>query len=576
MPSSPDRFLTLLVELQLTDLYLAIIAVTMVFFLLVVGMFFYVTIEQRKLRAVHEKNIAVLTQNEQRYRRLVKYTPFPMIVFLGEIVAYINDAGARLLNINNPEDLVDQSISKYVAPEYFAILTERFRSLSEDSVDILVNEEKMVLPDDKMIDIEMTAISILFDDKPAIQAVIKDITERKQFEAQIIYAKVKAEQSEKLKDSFIANISHEIRTPLNIILGYTGLIASLFEDRIRKDETEFFESIQRGGQRLMRTVEHILNISSIQTGNFQVHPEQIDISARVAKIAQDMQPLAQEKGLTLDFVNDCRKGLILADRYCIDQAITNLTENAIKFTNKGGVTLHVYRENQWLAIEIKDSGIGISPEYLPKVFSVFSQEIAGYSRPFEGLGLGLALTKRYIELNNGSVTVKSRKGSGSSFVIRFLSSQDDPVAILPSENQTTSAVRHVQKSASRLPRSLLVVEDDLETQKYMTSIFREEFELHIASSSVEAWDVLRHVSVDLVLMDLSLKGKDDGLQILRDIRSDSAFASLPVFIVTAHAFPEDKERSLAAGCDRYFSKPFSIEELRNAIVEFLQEAESSA
>jgi PAS domain S-box-containing protein len=575
MPSSPDHFLILLAEALPTEAYLAIIACTAVFFLLIVGMFFFVQIEQRKLRAVHEKNIAVLTQNEQRYRRLVKFSPFPMIVFLEESIAYINDAGARLLQVNNPDDMIGRSLVTYVAPEYATALSDRFRMLRREMLDLQINEEKLVFPDGKMINVEITIIPILFDDKPAIQAVVKDITERKQFESQIIYAKEKAEQSEKLKDYFIANISHEIRTPLNIILGYSGLITTLFEDRIRSDETEFFASIQRGGQRLMRTVEHILNISSIQTGNFQTHPEPLDIAARVSKLVQDMRPMAQEKGLILEYTENCADSFIIADRYCIDQALTNLMENAIKFTNKGGISLQVYRENQWIAIEIKDSGIGISPEYLPKVFSVFSQEIAGYSRPFEGLGLGLALTKRYIELNQGSVTVKSRKGVGSSFIIRFLATQPEPTLLPSEEPSIEAATPRLRQATPAGSRSLLIVEDDVETQKYMNSILRHEFHIHLASSSEEAWHTLHDTHIDLILLDLSLKGKEDGLQILRDLRKDAEYASLPVFIVTAHAFPEDKERCIAAGCDRYFSKPFSISELRDTIEEFLQNSTRS-
>ena len=555
------------------DIGLVVVAGTVLFFLLVLGMLFYVLIEQRKLRAVHQKNISDLTQNEQRYRRLVKYSPFPTIVFIDDTIAYINDAGTRLLNIVDLDERADNSITRYVDGDYAAVLAERFKMLAVEKLEIMVNEEKLVLPDGHMIDIEMSAIPIMFDDKPAVQAVIKDITERKRYESEIIHAKEKAEQSEKLKDSFIANISHEIRTPLNIILGYTGLITSLFEDRIQKDEVEFFESIQRGGQRLMRTVEHILNISSIQTGTFQVRSEHLDVASRVAKTAQDMQSFAAEKGLTLDFVDESNGAYILADRYCIDQALINLTENAIKFTNKGGVTLRVFRENQWLSVEIKDSGIGISPEYLPKVFSVFSQEIAGYSRPFEGLGLGLALTKRYIELNKGSVTVKSRKGIGSAFVVRFLAIEPEQGHHELPEVNTRNILPQFHRNSNGRPRSLLLVEDDVETQKYMTSILKDDYQLHIASCRSEAWTLLRTTDIHLVLMDLSLKGAEDGLQILRELRTDASLASLPVFIVTAHAFPEDKERSLAAGCDRYFAKPFSIDELRTTIADYLERSE---
>jgi len=166
--------------------------------------------------------------------------------------------------------------------------------------------------------------------------------------------------------------------------------------------------------------------------------------------------------------------------------------------------------------------------------------------------------------------VKSRKGIGSSFVIRFLATQSVPELQTPDESRSVPVVQRAVRTIDTGVYSILVVEDDVETQKYMSSILKEEFQLHLVSSSVEAWETLRTVPVDLVLLDLSLKGNEDGLQILSTLRANHDFAAIPVFIVTAHAFPEDKERCLAAGCDRYFSKPFDIGELRDAIEEFLR------
>ncbi len=403
-----------------SEIWLAIISVTIVLLILVVGIFFIFFLQQRKILTIQQRNLEKLTESEQRYRRLVKFSPIPMAVIINGYFVYVNDAWTRLLAAISPEELLEQPLSQFNHPNYVEEAQERLRLVLEEKKEFTFIEEKMVRRDGQIINAEVTAIPIIYDGKEAVQIVAIDITERKKTEAALIAAKERAEQSDKLKDAFIANISHEIRTPLNVIMGYSNLIRSEFEDRIADDEEIFFESIKAGGDRLMRTVEHILNISSIQVGTFELRPELIEVNSRIQRFVNDMRPLADVKNLTLGFESELPSAVINVDPYCFDQALTNLMDNAIKFTHEGGVKVTVYKEDQRICIDITDTGIGISAEYLPKVFSTFSQEVTGYTRPFEGLGLGLALTKRYVEMNNGMVTVKSRKGKGTTFTMQFL------------------------------------------------------------------------------------------------------------------------------------------------------------
>lgn len=555
---------------------LAAISVTVVILLLVVGIILIIILQQRKMFTLQQENLQVLTESEERYRRLVKYSPFPMLVLIDDVVVYINDAGARLLDAANPEDVANHSITNFVTPEFYEVMREKVDTLLEHGHEMAVLEERLVRTDGVVTDIDATAIPIVYDGKNALQMVIKDITERKREEAELVAAKERAEQSDRLKDAFIANISHEIRTPLNVILGYTTLLGTMFEDRLRGDEKSFFESIQRGGQRLMRTVEHILNISSIQVGTFEVRPELFDIGLRAEKLVQDLQSIAREKDLSLTFVNEAPEAVIYADRYCIDQALTNLIENAIKFTNTGGVTVRLYRETPRICLEVKDTGIGISANYLPKVFNVFSQEFSGYTRPFEGLGLGLALTKRYVELNRGSVTVKSRKGQGTSFTMRFLAAEPAPGAVEGTpEPAPERAVRRTLPARSDHKR-ILIVEDDEQTQGYMTVLFKDAYDVIIAASGAEVWETLDAGTMDTILMDLSLRGAEDGLQIIRKIRQTEPHASTPIIVITAHAYPEDRTHCFEAGCDLYFSKPFEIEQVKQAVKTMVDEGRSGA
>lgn len=254
----------------------------------------------------------------------------------------------------------------------------------------------------------------------SITGIILDITERKTAELALSAAKERAERSERLKDAFIANISHEIRTPLNIILGYTDIISHVYQPSSNEEFGECVESIRRGGARLMRTVDMILNFSRLQVGEYTLNVTDVSLSHLVRKLARDFKSFAEDKGITLTHIDDCAEATIRADEYCIVQALSNVLDNAIKFTSKGGVRLHVFQDaTGGVCVSCIDTGIGIAEEYLPSLFSRYSQEEIGFSRPYDGLGLGMALVKEYLRLNNASIAVESRKGVGTTFTMYF-------------------------------------------------------------------------------------------------------------------------------------------------------------
>lgn len=548
-----------------------ILAIISVILTLSVGIIAIIILQQKRLFNYQKHNYEILQESEERYRRLVNYSPVAMAVFLSEKIVYINDVGAKLLGVDH--DTVNNiEIRSLVHDKTITDIKRKIILNKQRGLETAIIDTQLILRSNDFKDIEVTAIPIIYDGKDAYQVVVRDVTERKRYEAELISAKEKAEQSDKLKDAFIANISHEIRTPLNVILGYSNLILSEFKDRLKEEEANFFESIERGGQRLMRTVEHILNISSIQVGTFSLHSEAIDVNSRTAKLIQDLHSIASERNLTLDFLSDIANAFIDADRYCFDQALINLIDNALKFTNQGGVRVRVYRQDTRICIDVTDTGIGIAADYLPKVFNVFSQEISGYSRPFEGLGLGLALTKKYIEMNSGSITVKSRKGIGTTFTLHFLAKDPqkdfNEIPGDRSERQLTHKSTIVHRVGNR---NILVVEDDEQTQEYMRILLKKEYNIYLASSGKEAWSILTTSQIELILLDLSLRGDEDGLQFARRIRLSAEYNTIPIIVLTAHAFPEDKSKSLAAGCDLYLAKPFQINELKQALKNFLVE-----
>jgi PAS domain S-box-containing protein len=399
----------------------------------------------------------------------------------------------------------------------------------------------------------------------AMIGVAKDITEWKRQERELITAKEMAEQSERLKDAFIANMSHEIRTPLNIIMGYSTLFASQFQDRMRPEEMEFFQSIERAGARLMRTVELILNISSIQAGSFHERQECVDLVQHVRSLIGDYQSVAAEKQLSLEFHTSSPVIQIMVDPYALDQACSNIIDNAIKFTHQGSVRVRVSVEKQFGCVSVQDTGIGISSDFLPRIFKSFTQEAAGYARPYEGLGLGLALTKAYVERNQGAIAVHSERGRGTHVAIRFRLFEG-------SEAGHAEGIQHIEAvAASSTPTlpSVLVVEDDMETQTYMRYLLSKKYHVRMTASSDEALQLIGNEHFDVVLMDLSLPGTMDGLALTREIRTQFANLDLPVIAITGHAFPRDKERCLEAGCNAYLSKPFQNDQLETLLTSMI-------
>jgi PAS domain S-box-containing protein len=385
----------------------------------------------------------------------------------------------------------------------------------------------------------------------------RDITERLRAEADLLAAKDRAEKSEALKDAFVANISHEIRTPLNIILGYTDAIAEKFAPIAGEGDRRYFDSVQRGGERLMRTVDMILSISRLQSGEFTLHPTCIDIPALMQAIVADHQPLARKKQLLLTCIDACGNALVTADEYSITQAVSNLLHNAIKFTMKGGVELRVYRNEQTqICVRCRDTGIGISQEYLPSLFSRYSQEHNGGARVYEGLGLGMALVKEYLALNHAAIAVESEKGSGTTFTITFLDEVSAAPSVIPGEARSPSAPLVAAASASQGASPVaLVIEDDDMTIDFMQVVLEEQYSIRIARSGAEAWQVLRAERVDIILMDISLADRQTGIELTQEIRQSRPHRNIPIIAVTAHAYDQDRDHCLDAGCDDFIRKP---------------------
>jgi PAS domain S-box-containing protein len=251
--------------------------------------------------------------------------------------------------------------------------------------------------------------------------IMNDITERKKFETELIKEKIKAQESDRMKSEFLAQISHEIRTPINAILSFISLIKEEVADKISDDLNTGFDIIDRNSQRLIRTIDLILNMSQVKNGSFDLQFQPTDlVSDILAPIVNQFSSSAKVKNLSLSLENHLTHQRTNIDNYTVSQIFINLIDNAIKYTNKGEVKISVYtNSSEKVCVDISDTGIGISNEYLNKIFKPFSQEDTGYTRKYDGTGLGLALVKKYCEMNYAEIKVKSEKGNGSVFSVIF-------------------------------------------------------------------------------------------------------------------------------------------------------------
>lgn len=240
-----------------------------------------------------------------------------------------------------------------------------------------------------------------------------DITERKRFEQQLILAKEEAEAMNRLKTAFLANMSHEIRTPLTSVIGFADLLRS----SLPAESRELATFIVRGGTRLLATLNAMLDLARLESGEMQLRQEPVDVVEELREAVDLLQPVARERDLRLVFKTTMLELNAVMDRQSLHRIATNLLMNAIKFTQEGDITLTLDSDKNRIIFSVQDAGLGIDPRFLPRVFEAFQQESTGIARSHEGIGLGLTICKRLVDLMQGQITVTSEKYQGSTFTV---------------------------------------------------------------------------------------------------------------------------------------------------------------
>ncbi len=377
---------------------------------------------------------------------------------------------------------------------------------------------------------------------------------------ELLVSKEKAEAAGRLKTHFLSLMSHELRTPMVGILGYSEV---LIEEITEASLKEFALNLNESALRLKSTLEMIMNLTKLESATCMVTPAIFNLPDRVNELLKNHLLKASLKGLALLVVNRLSAPEVVLDQTMFDIILNNLVENAIKYTDQGTVTVELFDEvledQHFSCISVTDTGMGIPIEMHQIIFEEFRQVHKGATRNFEGVGLGLSLVKKYVEMQNGTVHLESAIGEGSKFTVRLKPGIPHEGEL---QNTGTPAVakEKPQTSPSQKPK-ILVVEDD-RINADITQLFLEEVvDLDIVKDAVSAVTLAGSNDYALILMDINLGRGLSGIEATKLIRQIDKHRETPIVAFTAFAEADDEKSFLSQGCTHYFPKPFTRDKL---------------
>ena len=489
-----------------------------------------------------------LFRNEARFRALVQRSS-DVVVVAGRagVLTYVSPAVERLLGYT-ADALTGTPGLDLVHPDDRARARDALAGAGRGGPGPPQVEVRVRHADGHYVFVEGVGKDLSGD--PAVGGLVlnlRDATERRRAQAALLQAKRQAEEVAALKSTFLTNMSHEIRTPLTAILGFADVLAEEVED---ENQQEFVELIARSGRRLMDTLNSVLDLARLEGGRGELAESRVDLAALVAESVAMFRPAAAERGLALRA--DLSDGPLVAalDEPAVARVLHNLIGNAIKFTEAGGVTVAGRAvadgpEGPAVAVEVRDTGVGIDAAFLPRLFGEFEQESSGAARTHEGVGLGLAISRQLVERMGGTIRVESAKGVGTAFTVTF------PAAdAAPADGDRPLA---------------LVVDDDDRARAVAARTLDRRFRVAEAADGDGALAAVERERPAVAVLDIHLGSSISGEDVVRRLRASPAFADLPVVAVTAYALPGDRARLLAAGFDAYVTKPYARAALLDAV-----------
>jgi PAS domain S-box-containing protein len=496
-----------------------------------------------------KKNKKALMASEIRYRSLFESAKDGILILDAETgkIVDVNPFLIELLGFSY-DQFIEKSIWEIGVFKDILANHEKFAELKQNKY-VRYTDLPLETKDGRTIHVEFVSNVYLADTQNVIQCNIRDITSRIFIENELIKAKERAEQSDNLKTAFLANMSHEIRTPMNGILGFANLLKT--PNLSGEEQQDYIKIIERSGLRMLNIINDIISISKIESGLVELSITESNINKQIEYIYTFFKQEIADKDmqLTVNYPPSGMQTIIFTDREKLFSILTNLVKNAIKYSEKGTIEMGFYKKGEFLEFYVKDTGTGIDRARQKAIFERFIQADIADRMARQGAGLGLAISKAYVEMLGGKIWVESEKDIGSCFFFTipcFLHS--------PKPARKTNDNIDCEADIPTNSLNILIVDDD-ETSDLLVGIMLEKISrktLH-AKDGFEAIELCRNnKDTDLILMDIKMP-RMDGYEATRGIRQFNK--EVIIIAQTAYGLAGDREKAIEAGCNEYLSKP---------------------
>ncbi len=509
--------------------------------------------EKLHLEKLVKEKINDIEQSEEKFRSVFENSPIGKSITGIDGSLEVNQSFCDILGYSEPE-LKRIKWQEITDPDDISINTSIVQELLDGKKDKTQFEKRYIHKNGSIIWADViSAIKKDKDNKPDYFITsIQNITERKQFENELIKAKEKAEESDRLKSAFLANMSHEIRTPMNGILGFTSLLEK--PNLTEETRDQYLQIIKKSGDRMLNTVNDLITISKIETGQEELHLKEVNSYILVKDIFEFFKPSAESKGLDFIYEHLCtnKHDLIHLDTTKFTSIAHNLIRNAIKFTDKGSIIVTSYKDDKYLTFSVGDTGHGIPKDRQKAIFDRFVQADLTDKNALEGSGLGLSIVKSYVEMMGGKISLDSEMGKGSCFTVKI------PIGLTKREplKQTENIIN---SSDIKLKKILIAEDDDISYQHLAITLEPYANEILHAIDGEKAVQMAKdNNDLDLIMMDIKMPVMDgyEATKIIREFNKD-----VIVIAQTAYALSDDRRNVIAKGCNNYISKPINEKEL---------------
>lgn len=510
------------------------------------------------MRLPDGEQIYTLRSADQPYRLMVEQMhEGALTLSSGGIILYCNTRFAELLDSSSIE-ITGQPIDEFLSPA------------DRDKLEVLLgaprfrDEFTLLTRGGRAIPAQLSATALVIDDVRTSAVVVSDLTPERTEKA--------LRESNRLKDEFLATLSHELRTPLNVILGWTRMLLSGHLDPAGKQRA--LELVDRNAHAQAQIVSDLVDMSRITTGKLRLELQPMPVLPALEAAADSLQLAAQAKGVDFETAWRVENAVVIADATRFQQILWNLLSNALKFTPPGGrISLAAELANEALRIEVRDSGIGIEPSFVPQVFERFRQADTGTTRSFGGLGIGLAIVRDLVRLHGGTIEAHSAgSGQGATFVVTIPLAGKQPAARPVRPGRSGRRDRLPDDARDGLDGQLVLLVEDHDDSRELTARILEQAgaSLLLCASAAEALTLLDAHRVAAIVADIGMPG-EDGLSLIRRVRSHTAAGvrRVPAIALTAYSTSGDRDQALAAGFHRYLTKPVEAGQLVEALQDVL-------